>query len=327
MVFRALRWNFAVVLTLSLGSVEVARADGIDETAANPLIAELLVAAAEAPGDPVAPLWRHYDEELQSAVERAIGRLGLRNATRSHRLALALVDTTDAQHPRVAAINGDEMMYAASLPKIAILLGAFDKVKRGELALDDDTEASLTAMIRYSSNREATRMLHRVGVENVARVLLSPHYRFYDPDHNGGLWVGKDYGKAGLWLRDPIHNLSHGATPLQVARFYYLLQRGELVSPAASRKMRQILGDTGIQHKFAKGLQRREPQARLWRKSGTWRSFHADSALVERDGRTYIAVALANSAQGGEWLPELIRAFDDIIADRKPGSRVVAARQ
>jgi beta-lactamase class A len=282
------------------------------------LISELLAAATDAPGEPLAPLWKNRDDQLQVSVEGAVRRLRLESATRQHRLALALVDCTDADHPRVAAVNGDEMMYAASLPKIAILLGAFDKAERGELQVDGGTERTLTEMIRRSSNEAATRMIHRVGVEDIARVLLSPRYRFYDPDRNGGLWVGKDYGKAGLWMRDPLHNLSHAATPLQVARFYYLLHRGELVSSAASRKMREILGDTEINHKFAKGLRSRSPDARLFRKSGTWQTFHSDSALVERDGRAYVAVALANNPNGGEWLSKLIVAFDEIIG---PGSR------
>ena len=33
------------------------------------------------------------------------------------------VDVTERNAPRLAMLNGDEMMYAASLPKIAILLG------------------------------------------------------------------------------------------------------------------------------------------------------------------------------------------------------------
>jgi beta-lactamase class A len=304
-------------LSLLLLALSPVWGDGLDDGNASPLIADLIAAAAEAPGEPAAPLWRYRDERLQADVEDAIRDLSLAGAARRHQLALALVDCTDADRPRLAAVNGDDMMYAASLPKIAILLAAFEKAERGELRVEGETETMLNEMIRRSSNEAATRMLHRVGVEEIARVLLSPRYRFYDPDRNGGLWVGKDYGKAGLWMRDPLHNLSHAATPLQVARFYYLLHRGELVSPGASRKMRAILGDTAIDHKFAKGLRSRDPGARLFRKSGTWQTFHSDSALVERDGRAYVAVALANDANGGEWLSKLIVAFDQIIG---PGS-------
>jgi len=313
-VLRAAASACALVATLTF--VAPVRADDIDAGDANPVIAGLLADQADAVGEVAAPLWKYRDADLQAAVDAALRRLHLDRAAESRRLAVALVDTTDADRPRVAAVNGDLMMYAASLPKIAILFAAFDMAERGRLKIDGGVEESLTAMIRVSSNVEATANIHRVGVENIARALMSPRYRFYDPDRNGGLWVGKDYGKAGLWQRDPLHSLSHGATPMQVARFYYLLQRDELVSPAASRRMKAILGDPGINHKFVKGLRGVDPNASLCRKSGTWGTFHSDSALVEHDGRSYVAVALSNDARGGQWLSDLIVAFDEIVAAR-----------
>ena len=168
-------------------------------------------------------------------------------------------------------------------------------------------------MIRESSNSATTEMMHRVGKEHIARVLLSPRYRLYDPKHNGGLWVGKDYAKSGLWRRDPLHNLSHGATAMQVTRFYYLLQTENLVTPEYSRKMKEILAETKLEHKFVRVLRMINPAARLFRKSGSWRTYHSDSVLVERGGRAYIAVVLSNSPEGSRWLGEIIAALDAII--------------
>jgi beta-lactamase class A len=156
-------------------------------------------------------------------------------------------------------------------------------------------------------------MMQRVGKEYIARVLLSPRYRLYDPAHNGGLWVGKDYAKAGLWRRDPLHNLSHGATAMQVARFYYLLETENLVTPEHSRKMKDILGNSLLKHKFVKALGRTDPTAALFRKSGSWSTYHSDSAIVEHDGRKYIAVVLSNDKNGAVWLDQIITALDDII--------------
>jgi len=155
--------------------------------------------------------------------------------------------------------------------------------------------------------------MHRVGTPNIAEVLRDPRYRLYDPKHNGGLWVGKDYGKEGLWKRDPLHNLSHGATAIQTARFYYLLQTGQLVTPEYSRKMKEILGKTAIEHKFVKALHHVDPDVVMCRKSGSWRNFHSDSALVEHDGKAYIAVALSEDDDGAEWLGRIIVALDQII--------------
>jgi beta-lactamase class A len=205
------------------------------------------------------------------------------------------------------------MMYAASLPKIAILLGAFEKIADGEMDLNNETLEKLKLMIRYSSNTAATEILNRVGMEYLAELLQSPRYRLYDPQKNGGLWVGKDYGKAPAWKRDPLHNLSHGATALQVARFYYLLETGQLVSPELSKLMKSILADPAHDHKFVKGLKEIHPDSEIYRKSGTWGPYHSDSAIVEHHGRRYIAVALAKSAKGERWLQELIVALDDII--------------
>ena len=111
-------------------------------------------------------------------------------------------------------------------------------------------------MIRESSNEASTELMTRVGKEYIARVLLSPRYRLYDPRHNGGLWVGKDYASAGLWRRDPLHNLSHGATAMQVARFYYLLETGNLVTPEHSLMMKEILAHTALSHKFVASLRK-----------------------------------------------------------------------
>jgi beta-lactamase class A len=258
------------------------------------------------------------DPVLQKGLEQCLISLNLKKATHHKFLSIVLVDITNPSSPRMAYVNPNEMMYAASLPKIAILLGAFERISNGEMTLDKKTWQKLAHMIRNSSNRAATEILNQVGKVYLANLLQSPRYRLYDPQKNGGLWVGKEYSKSGAWKRDPLHNLSHGATALQVARFYYLLQTGRLVSPERSRQMKSILSNPAIEHKFVKGLKSVHPDSRIYRKSGTWHQYHADSAIVEHDGRRYIAVALAKSRQGGKWLSDLIVAMDDLIFKSAP---------
>jgi beta-lactamase class A len=262
-----------------------------------------------------APLWDAIDPELQRRLERALANLGFSSAVRGKRLGVALVDITVLDRPRVAAVNGDEMMYAASLPKIAVLLSAFQKIEDGGLALDREIESQLILMIRNSSNTAASALMNRVGKQYIANVLRSPRYRLYDARHNGGLWVGKNYADAGLWRRDPLHNLSHGATAMQVARFYYMLETGDLVTPEYSHRMKEILSESTLNHKFVSGLKAQHPDASLCRKSGSWRRWHSDSAIVEHDGRRYIAVALCESSKGTEWLRKIIVALDDLVLE------------
>jgi len=253
------------------------------------------------------------DPTLQKGLYQCLVSLHLDKAVNRKSLSIVLVDITDPSFPRMAYVNPNQMMYAASLPKIAILLGAFERIANGEMTLDAATRDKLELMIRNSSNQAATEMLNMVGKAYLAKLLQSPRYRLYDPEKNGGLWVGKEYSKSGAWKRGPLHNLSHGATALQVARFYYLLQTGRLVSPELSRQMKTILGDPAIEHKFVKGLRSVHPESRIYRKSGTWGQYHADSAIIEHDGRRYIAVALAKSPQGGKWLTDLIVAMDKLV--------------
>jgi beta-lactamase class A len=254
-----------------------------------------------------------FDAELQKGLENCLKQLNLTHAADSKHLSVGLVDITDPLAVRHAYINPNNMMYAASLPKIAILLGAFDRISNNKIVFDQNTRETLTRMIRNSSNQAATAMLNKVGKKYLADLLQSPRYKLYDPVKNGGLWVGKEYSKTGVWKRDPLNNLSHGATALQVARFYFMLDEGNLVTREYSQKMKVILGDPAISHKFVKGLKGIYPDSRIFRKSGTWKNYHSDSAIVEHDDRRYIAVAMAHNSQGGKWLSDLIVSMDNLI--------------
>jgi beta-lactamase class A len=65
-----------------------------------------------------------------------------------------------------------------------------------------------------------------------------------------------------------LNQISHGITAIQGARFYYRLDTIRLVGPELTPKMKQILADPAIDHKFVKGLKTR-PGVKLYRKSGT----------------------------------------------------------
>lgn len=260
-----------------------------------------------------APLRTQRDTALQQAMDNLFVRRDLSRAVREGRLGASLVDVSDIHRPRLASVNGDGMIYAASLPKIAILLGVFEEIESGALKPTWDVLDKATRMIRQSSNLAATQLFYTVGPARLAQILQSDRYRLYDAAYGGGLWMGKPYARRQVWQRDPIANLSHGATAVQVARFLYLLQTERLVSREHSRTMKSIMSNPGIQHKFVKGLAGSRPEAKIYRKSGTWRTYHADGCIVERAGAQYIAVVLANDPAGSRWLSELIVRFDEII--------------
>jgi beta-lactamase class A len=255
------------------------------------------------------------DDALQRGLEGVIRAQGLWPRVEQDRFTAAIADITDPRRPRFAAVRGDQMMYASSLPKVAILLAAYARAEQDGSEPDETLREDMRRMIRYSDNAAATRALNQVGHQTVLDVLQSPRLRLYDPAQNGGLWVGKDYASGPAYQRDPIHNHVHGATATQVARFYYLLATGRLVNAVHTDEIRRLLGNPVFRNKFVRGLEAR-PEAKLFRKTGTWRIFHADGALVESGDRRLIMVAIAHDPHGGPWLVSLAAPLYDLLMAR-----------
>jgi beta-lactamase class A len=270
------------------------------------------------------PLYDLVDPALQARLESRIAadphwaRLAAQE-----RLSIGVVDLNGTV-PRFARVNGNTMMYAASLPKIAILLAAYVALEDGSLPNRPEVRQDMRDMIRVSSNAAATRMIDRIGMQRIDDILMDPKYALYDMSRGGGLWVGKRYAGDGQRLGDPMHGISHGATVTQVCRYYYLLATGELVAPRWTEAMLADLSEPGIDHKFVHPLKRLDPEAELYRKSGTWKNWHADSVMVQGSvWRNYILVALIESPDGEKILRDLVPAVESVI---QQSSTLVAQR-
>jgi len=280
-------------------------------------------ASAPGPDNSFALLAAGQDPSLQAQLEAILRAQGLWGAVENDELALLLAIVTDPERPHVAQVNAHHMMYAASLPKIAILFGAAVSLEQGRLKMTRALHRGLGDMIRVSCNECATRVLEQVGRERLLDLLQAPGYVFYDAHGEGGLWVGKDYSPAQAYHRDPLYGLSHGATAFQVARFYYRLETGTLAGPAYTSLMLEALSRPGINHKFVRGLSG-IPGIEVLRKSGTWQDFHADSALVRDGDQTYIVVALAHNPDGDRWLSQLAPRLNDLVRMQGGNSRQLA---
>ncbi len=259
-------------------------------------------------------LYELVDGELQRALESVVENNSLwRKLVSQKRMSLGVVDMSNNQ-VRFARVNGNEMMYAASMPKIAILLAAYASFEDGSLVETDEIHKDLARMIRTSSNSAATRVIDLVGFDKIAEVLSDPKYGLYDEAKGGGLWVGKRYAKAGERRGDPMFNISHGATATQTCRFYYLLASNKLINPHRSQQMLADLSAPGLQHKFVGAIDKLAPDAKLFRKSGTWRRWHADSIMVKgRNWRDYILVAMVEDERGGKIIQDLLPAVEKIL--------------
>ncbi len=264
--------------------------------------------------DSVKPLITFWNSKLQASLNKKIEANPLwKKLIADKRMVLGIVDLTDKLNPRFASINGDEMMYAASLPKIAVLLAAEDAIEKGEIEHTVSLEKDMRLMISKSNNQATTRIIDLLGYEKIEEVVTSDEYSFYNEDNGGGLWVGKRYAAGGATNREPLKNLSHAASANQVCRFYYLLINHKLVSAARSEHMLSMLEAPEINHKFVNTLRKIDPNAKLYRKSGTWKTWHADSVLVWGESRKYILVALINDSRGEQIIRDLVVPLEQVI--------------
>lgn len=266
--------------------------------------------------DTVIPLRDLLDVNLQKRLEIEINKNPLwKSLIADKKMAIAIVDLSNKNNVKFARINGNHMMYAASLPKIVVLLAATDAIEQGTLVETEEIKHDMKIMISNSNNAATTRMIDRIGYEKIEEVLTSEAYQLYDEEQGGGLWVGKRYGGGGDTNREPLKNLSHAATVTQVARFYYLLVQGKLINENRSQQMLSILENPALHHKFVHTLDKIAPKAKVYRKSGSWQNFHSDSVIVweEDSPRKYILVALLETPDGEKIIRDLVMPVERVL--------------
>ena len=261
------------------------------------------------------PLSQRGDQRLQAKLEQALKQhAAWQPLLIQGKMSVGLVDLSNPKTPRFAQVNGNAMMYGASLPKLMVLLAAFQGFEDGSLKETSEVHRDLIEMIRRSDNPAASRMIGRIGLKKIDALASDRRYRFYDPQKGGGIWLGGTYVVGGEHNPEPITGLSHTATAYQLCRFYYLLAYGRLISPERSRQMLKILAFPDLPGKFVSVLETSVPPNYLYRKSGEVRGFHADSILVWDTGwRRYILVAMIDDAGGEQILKDLVPVAEQVL--------------
>lgn len=260
------------------------------------------------------PLLNYENSELKFELEQAILKnKHWKSLIETKKMSIGVVDLNNPEKPRFASLNGNEMMYAASLPKIAVLLTTENALENGELPESKKIYSDMRLMISKSNNQATTRLIDLVGYDKIERVLTKAEYNLYDVKNGGGLWVGKRYAASGPTNREPLKNLSHAATVNQVCRFYYLLANGRLVTRERSEHMLKIMENPELHHKFVYALDKIAPHARVFRKSGSWKNWHSDSVLVWDEERKYILVALIDNEHGEQIIRNLVSPVEKVL--------------
>lgn len=263
------------------------------------------------------PLYEFQNTDLQRKLENELFKNPYwKSLIEAERMCIGIVDLKDENNIQFASVNGNTMLYAASLPKLVILLAVEDALENGEIKETKAVHDDMRIMISQSNNQAATRLMDLVGPEKLESVVRDPRYGFYDEDENGGLWVGKRYASGGTIYREPLKNLSHAATVNQVCRYYYMLIHGKLVSEERSKHMLSMLVAPELYHKFVHSLVEIHPNAKLYRKSGTWKHWHADSVIVMASNANYILVGLIEDVRGGQIMKDIVIPIDNILKEQ-----------
>lgn len=250
------------------------------------------------------------DAALQAKLEALDARLRAKHGMEPGQTSAGLLDLNTL---RLALVRPDRIDYAASVPKIAILLAWFQLHPEAATRLDPVTRHELGLMIKVSDNARAAKYSQLLGLKAIQQVLDG--HGLYDAARGGRLWMGKHYGQGTERYPDPVGGHSHAATVRQLLRYYLLLEQGRLVSPAASAAMRGIFASPDIDHvpdKFVKGLKGRDAQ--VLRKAGWWEEWFLDTAVVTGGGRHYIVAAMTRHPAGDAYLVEFAAAVDDLLA-------------
>lgn len=254
------------------------------------------------------------DPALQEKLQSIDAALRQKYGMTEEQTAVGVLDLDRLQ---VAMLHPDRIEYAASVAKIGILLAYFQLHPEAATALDPQVRHELGLMAKASSNEMAAKYSREMGLREIQRVLDS--CGFYDAKRGGGIWMGKHYGPNSERIGDPVADHSHAATVRQLLRFYLMLEQGRLVSPQASKTMREIFASPDVPHddiKFVKGLAGREVE--IIRKWGSWEDWLHDTAVIRGPKRHYILVALTKHPKGDEYLVDLAVAVDDVMISRGP---------
>src|SRR5439155_23632209 len=111
----------------------------------------------------------------QAQLERIDGDLRAKYAMAGDQTAVGVLDLV---HLHLAMIRPDHIEYAASVPKIGILLAWFQLHPDAATNLDPTTRHELGLMAKASNNEMASKFSHELGLKNIQKVLNDAG--FYD---------------------------------------------------------------------------------------------------------------------------------------------------
>jgi len=240
-----------------------------------------------ADGDPDA-VWGDMTHDLQAA---AVGYPG--------RVAIYL---KDLKRGRTWTYQADDLFPSASLIKVPIMIGVFDKIRAGELSMDTslvlrrrDRAGGSGSLKRYRSGSRFTvaRLLANMIDESdntATRMLI---------DEVGIPYLQQEFSKLGLVyteinpegmsLRSRPVTYENYTTAREMAGLMERIYDGRAVDVVSSARMLQLMKHLKYRSRLAKGL---PPGWKIAHKTGMLRGACHDSAIIFAPQGNYILAVM-----------------------------------
>ena len=228
-----------------------------------------------------------------------------------------------------ASVDADTIFPTASMVKIPIMIGVFDKINKGELQFDQlltyrdslKYDDGITGSFRDSTKIPLPKVIHLM-------ISLS--------DNTGSLWLQSLAGGGAAinqWLENNgfistrVNSRTPGrkqnqatygwgqTSPREMAELMVMIRQGRVVSPAASERMYRYLG---MQFWDGEALSQIPPFIKTAAKSGAVNQAKSEVVMVHAPHGDYVFCITTKNQQDEHWQRDnegynLIRKISEII--------------
>lgn len=230
---------------------------------------------------------------------------------------------------QIAAVHADTIFPTASMVKVPIMIGVFDKIHRGELKFDQ--VLTYRDSLKYDdgivgSFRDSTK----IAMPKVIHLMIS------QSDNTGSLWLQALAGGGATinqWLESngfantrvnsrtagrKLNQATYGwgqTTPHEMAELMTMIRQGKVVSPDASERMYRYLG---MQFWDGEALSQIPSNIKTSAKSGAVNQAKSEVVLVHAPNGDYVFCITTKNQQDERWQRDnegydLIRTVSEII--------------
>jgi beta-lactamase class A len=213
---------------------------------------------------------------------------------------------------QMAAVKPDTLFPTASMIKVSILCGIFDKIEKGELKYNqelvyrdslkyddgvtgsfrDSTKIELaelvTLMITLSDNTASLWLQQLAGTGTTINAWL---------ENNGFHQTRVNSRTPGRQAIREIYGWGH-TTPREMAELIAYIYQGRAVSPAASEQMFRVLSR---QYWDGEGLSQIPPTVHVATKNGAVNASKSESVLVNAPSGDYVYCVITKNQQDQRW--------------------------